>query len=845
MTSDISQEELDFADLFLYNPPEDDFSGGFMQANGEQHPLQVVNTSFIKDAPSQSPANESSSSEVAFDSTGLATIPGIIPAPSPRIEITPSGDSLGSQALEQSPGSNVLGTYRECASPASSNSSTGWPAEGSSPSASPSISPSNRGRCATELSTLDLCPYMQGIHTCSTHSSPGNSFTDEPFLLPQRQGTSSPLVQRRSRSVSPQGKRTHNQIFSAQEATPVKQRSRSSSPIPSAYELLGSCHLHHRHIQGAFQTQAQLPRLGLEDCSLNSCQEVLRSVHGPNLGVGYVNRDGAEAGTGSFCVVPTSWPPHPVHLGAFGGLSLVPLPSLEWPLPSKSGQYELLIQPQPRSHHRAHYETEGSRGAVKTPNGGHPEVQLCGYQGTAPLGLQVFIGTADERLLKPHAFYQVHRITGKTVTTPSMERMVNGTKVLEIPLQPKNNMRAVIDFVGILKLRNADIELRNGETDMGRKNTRVRLVFRVHIPQSGGQLVSLQVASLPIECSQHSAQEIPLVKKQNLDRCSVLGRQHMLLTGQNFSCDSRVIFSEKTQDGLQIWEVEASVDREKSNANMLLVEVPPYRDRTICHTAKVNFYVTNGKKKRSEPQHFIYTPMIAIKVEPLDRWQLNLCDYSDIQPLSGTSAKSLIHWPEQQSNIQAFSVSPTNVHITKGADQQDFQPAFYRSRAGNITNNTELLYGPTNQLFHNNCAAVLHGGFLTASNPANIHAFVVPLPQAVTVKNPSGKPSQGSEINHAFQTYSSTGHQSTVQAVQSLEKSPPLRWVQGDICEKAQTQDSKPDSVTANQDARTEERLAVKEEDLGCVYLEDVNDIIHRDLRDNHSDVGGPQRHDL
>ncbi len=57
-----------------------------------------------------------------------------------------------------------------------------------------------------------------------------------------------------------------------------------------------------------------------------------------------------------------------------------------------------------------------------------------------------------------------------------------------------------IDCVGILKLRNADIELRNGETDIGRKNTRVRLVFRVHIPQPDGQFVSLQVASDPIEC---------------------------------------------------------------------------------------------------------------------------------------------------------------------------------------------------------------------------------------------------------------------------------------------------------------------------------------------------------
>lgn len=58
------------------------------------------------------------------------------------------------------------------------------------------------------------------------------------------------------------------------------------------------------------------------------------------------------------------------------GLPMATLPSLEWPLPSQSGQYELLIQQQPKSHHRAHYETEGSRGAVKTSNGGHPEVQV-------------------------------------------------------------------------------------------------------------------------------------------------------------------------------------------------------------------------------------------------------------------------------------------------------------------------------------------------------------------------------------------------------------------------------------------------------------------------------------
>lgn len=63
-----------------------------------------------------------------------------------------------------------------------------------------------------------------------------------------------------------------------------------------------------------------------------------------------------------------------------------------------------------------------------------------------------------------------------------------------------------VDCAGILKLRNSDIELRKGETDIGRKNTRVRLVFRVHIPQPNGRTLSLQVASNPIECCEYRSQ---------------------------------------------------------------------------------------------------------------------------------------------------------------------------------------------------------------------------------------------------------------------------------------------------------------------------------------------------
>lgn len=51
----------------------------------------------------------------------------------------------------------------------------------------------------------------------------------------------------------------------------------------------------------------------------------------------------------------------------------------------------------------------------------------------------------------------------------------------------------------------------------------------------------------PVSPAQRSAQELPAVERQDLDQCSVLGGQQMVLTGQNFTSDSKVLFSEKTQ----------------------------------------------------------------------------------------------------------------------------------------------------------------------------------------------------------------------------------------------------------------------------------------------------------
>ncbi|XP_068171786.1 nuclear factor of activated T-cells, cytoplasmic 2 isoform X2 [Antennarius striatus] len=726
LTEGLSPEQLDFSDLFLDHPPE----GGFLVGCDEDDSSALSALPVVDPDTAYRSSQPSCGQDLSYHRPTSVHLPGpvpdfleppsrpcVIPTPSPRIEITPWDNSFSSQILELDLAAKTQGSWRECVSPASSTSSTGWPAESCSPAASPCISPSIEG-CGLALSTLDLCTGLQGCFTShsSPEASPRHSVADETFLVPQHQHPTSSIPRQRSRSASPHGKRTYDQTHFCQGGTPVKQRSQSTSPIPSLHEQQGSYYLHQYQDPVGIQYEAQAPSPSMEVLSsLNSSlpkvfsSTMMHNVYGGTKSKDCVygeehdwtveqkkeDRAGAKVKPESFHLLQAVWPPpHPVNQGRFCSLPMAP--SLEWPLVHQSGQYELVIKEQPRSHHRAHYETEGSRGAVRTSKGGHPEVQLHGYQGSASLGLQVFIGTADERLLKPHAFYQVHRITGKTVTTPSMERMINGTKVLEIPLEPKNLMRVVIDCVGILKLRNADIELRNGETDIGRKNTRVRLVFRVLVPHPGGQLVSLQVASDPIECSQRSAQELPTVETQNLDRCSVHGGQQLVITGQNFTSESKVIFSEKTQDGQQIWEVEATLDKDKTQANMLFFEVPPYRDWNIGQPAKVNFYVVNGRKKRSQPQHFTYTPPIVIKAEPRDDCQLNLSGYSENE----VPMKSLDRHLGGGTNCQALNVSPALYHpntvdprgCLAAPDPLNDHPVCYQSTTGSLTNSSMFCY---------------------------------------------------------------------------------------------------------------------------------------------------------
>lgn len=468
-------------------------------------------------------------------------------------------------------------------------------------------------------------PFCYGASLSPRQSpchSPRTSITDENWLSPRT--TSRPS----SRPSSPYGKRRHSSAEICYLSSPHNSPTPSPSHSPrgsvteDTWIILSHNAANSVSPPQCFQ-ETDIPlktRKTSEDQSTTLLGKIDLGVEdqgnlSPTLETPSEDSTGSplplrkDSFTDQFLSVPShfTWSkPKSGHTPVFRTSSL---PSLDWPLPSHYGQCELKVEVQPKTHHRAHYETEGSRGAVKAATGGHPVVKLLGYT-EKTVNLQMFIGTADDRYLRPHAFYQVHRITGKTVATASQEIVIASTKVLEIPLLPENNMCASIDCAGILKLRNSDIELRKGETDIGRKNTRVRLVFRAHIPQPNGKVLSLQTASIPIECSQRSAQELPQVDKYSINTCSVTGGAEMIIAGSNILPESKVIFIEKGQDGRPQWEAEAKILTERRDLAEVVVEIPPYHNKSIVATVQVQFHLCNGKRKRSQSQRFNYTPAL-------------------------------------------------------------------------------------------------------------------------------------------------------------------------------------------------------------------------------------------
>ncbi|CAK1549590.1 unnamed protein product [Leptosia nina] len=289
-------------------------------------------------------------------------------------------------------------------------------------------------------------------------------------------------------------------------------------------------------------------------------------------------------------------------------------PGLAAPLTSKSkdGTVELQILCQPESQHRARYQTEGSRGAVKDNSGnGFPIVKLVGYD--KPAVLQVFIGT-DTGRVAPHMFYQACRVSGKN-STPCKERKEDGTVVIEIDLEPAKNWQVTCDCVGILKERNVDVEHRFGET-LGtsgaagahaargkKKSTRCRMVFRTEIVDAAGRTETLQVCSTQIICTQPPG--VPEVCRKSLVSCPATGGLELYLLGKNFLKETRVVFRGHHEG--RTWEEEVVPDKEFLQQTHLVCCVPPFIRPDISESVNVQVFVRSGGKT-SEPHTFLYTP---------------------------------------------------------------------------------------------------------------------------------------------------------------------------------------------------------------------------------------------
>ncbi|XP_051883994.1 nuclear factor of activated T-cells 5 isoform X2 [Pristis pectinata] len=327
-------------------------------------------------------------------------------------------------------------------------------------------------------------------------------------------------------------------------------------------------------------------------------------------------------------------------------------PTLTAHYPGKSEGKELKVLVQPETQHRARYLTEGSRGSVKDrTQQGFPTVKLEGYN--EPAILQIFVGN-DSGRVKPHGFYQACRVTGRN-TTPCKEVDIDGTTVIEVNLDPGSNMTLAVDCVGILKLRNADVQARIGIAGSKKKSTRARLVFRVNIVRADGSTLTLQTPSSSILCTQPAG--APEILKKSLHTCTVKGGEDLFLIGKNFLKGTKVIFQENNSDENNSWKAEAEIDMELFHQNHLIVKVPPYHNQLITSPVSVGIYVVTNAGRSHEVQPFTFTPDPANSPDIIVKKEIPVQPCSIDEAMKAAAAKVTGCNPDEP-NLPSALLSP-------------------------------------------------------------------------------------------------------------------------------------------------------------------------------------------
>jgi len=291
-----------------------------------------------------------------------------------------------------------------------------------------------------------------------------------------------------------------------------------------------------------------------------------------------------------------------------GGLENTSVLYQQWNATTSDGQITFKIVSQPEIQHRARYQTEGSRGAIKDRAGtGFPTLRLEGY--CRPTKIQIFIGN-DLGKVTPHMFYQVCRVTGKN-SNPCGEKKLDGTDVIELSFEPHlGNMTIVCDCVGILKERFADVEARFPKLktwkNVKKKSTKCRLVFRTVVENSRGEPETLQVVSDVINCTQLPG--TPEILKMSSSGCTVEGGEELWIIGKNFLKDTKVIFSHSVVGKMEpLWTKFTEPDQDLFHQTHLITKIPAFYNTDIQEEVDVTVHIKCGDKL-SDPAPFTYRP---------------------------------------------------------------------------------------------------------------------------------------------------------------------------------------------------------------------------------------------
>lgn len=322
------------------------------------------------------------------------------------------------------------------------------------------------------------------------------------------------------------------------------------------------------------------------------------------------------------------------------------------------GGCSLALLQQPEVQHRARYLTEGSRGPIKNrTNDGHPRIQLRGWNGPALLQVFVANGSGDPKL---NMFYQVCLVSTKS-NRGCMEKTIGHTTVVQVPFHPDTEDRTLdVDCVGLVKLRNSDVERRlsvinegsektsshhgdsnsedadmkevltqssppvinadtvDGTSESNRKSVKpksssARLVYRVLLlsPQKLEGVV--QVISDPILCTQIiGSPEICLMSTKEAPET---GGGDLFIIGKNLVRGSRIVFRELSPNGgdfensAVIWEREADLDPAYLYQTHAICRIPRYDGPSAPLTAPLSIVVFVETPARvSRPETFVYLP---------------------------------------------------------------------------------------------------------------------------------------------------------------------------------------------------------------------------------------------